>query len=175
MTTFRPPLTSERLRQIQVAHRDDPDVEELLWYIARLRSYVRRFDQLLESLPSRASATFELAAKCGEMEIGEEDFIREHRARKTSPLRPKPMEPDRYVEREAPNENGILAKVPGEYVHKAKESLPPVDLAEDRVYEVVVAAGHLGPVRVQFKRQKARHRKNSYWFWLAFRVDRVEQ
>ncbi|CAM4226387.1 hypothetical protein GCM10027287_17710 [Bordetella muralis] len=171
---FPPPLTSKRLKQIQELRRDDPDVHELLWYIARLRSYVRRFDQLLESMPVRAAGTTDLLARCGEMEIGEEDFIQERRARNLPPPSPKPADADRYVEREAPNENGILAKVPGEYLDEARQSLPPVDLAEDRIYEAVVAAGHLGPIRVQFRRHKARHHKHSHWFWSAFKAERTE-
>lgn len=72
------------------------------------------------------------------------------------------------------NENGILAAVPGQYVAQASLTLPPAATAEDRLYEVVIEAGHAGRVRLFFRKQKARRAKHSHWFWLALRADRAE-
>ena len=70
-------------------------------------------------------------------------------------------------------ENSILARVPGEYVGLALNSLPPAETAEDRIYEVEIDAGHAGRVRIYARRYRYRHRKNSYWTWSAVRAEAV--
>jgi len=71
------------------------------------------------------------------------------------------------------NENGILAEVPGQYVAEGKQSLPPAETAEDREYPVEINAGHVGPVRIFFRKQKLKRAKHSHWFWLAQRAERL--
>ncbi|MFY2599469.1 hypothetical protein ACOTHJ_21150 [Achromobacter xylosoxidans] len=70
-------------------------------------------------------------------------------------------------------DNGILEQVPGQYVAQAALTLPPAATAEDRDYTVEIDAGHAGPVRLTFRRQKTRRAKRTHWFWLAQRADAV--
>lgn len=72
-------------------------------------------------------------------------------------------------------DNGILAKVPGPYVAEATQTLPDPEMADDRLYEVEIEAGHAGWVRIYAKRQKARHNKRSHWFWVAVKAEPLEQ
>ncbi|TRM53268.1 hypothetical protein YH64_009215 [Achromobacter sp. LC458] len=70
-------------------------------------------------------------------------------------------------------ENGILAQVPGPFIAQASQTLPPAATAEDRDYDVVIEAGHLGTVRVTFRKQKAKRAKHSHWFWAVKRAEKV--
>jgi hypothetical protein len=45
-TTFKPPLTAEKLREIGL-RRDAADILALLWEIKRLRAHVLRADQIV--------------------------------------------------------------------------------------------------------------------------------
>ncbi len=69
--------------------------------------------------------------------------------------------------------NGILASVPGEYIAEAINALPDAETAEDRDYEVVLEAGHVGMVRLYACRKKARHGKHTHWFWSVHRAESV--
>lgn len=71
------------------------------------------------------------------------------------------------------NENGILEQVGGQYVSEAGKTLPPTATAEDREYPVEIDAGHVGRVRIYFRKQKAKRAKHSHWFWLAQRAEKV--
>lgn len=70
-------------------------------------------------------------------------------------------------------DNGILDKVPGQYLGDALKQLPPAATAEDRDYPVEVDAGHAGRVRIIFRNQKAKRGKFSHWFWLAKRAEQI--
>lgn len=70
-------------------------------------------------------------------------------------------------------DNGILAQVPGPFIAQASQTLPPAATAEDRDYDVEIEAGHLGAVRVTFRKQKAKRGKFSSWFWLAARAEQA--
>lgn len=70
-------------------------------------------------------------------------------------------------------DNGILAQVPGQFIAQASQTLPPAATAEDRDYPVEIEAGHLGPVRITFRKQKLKRAKHSHWFWLAQRAEKV--
>jgi len=82
MQRFRPPMTTARLTELAQTRHDDPDIVELLWYVARLRRYVRRFDQLLSSITIGPGGGSDLVARCGKEEIEEEPFIHDWRAEK---------------------------------------------------------------------------------------------
>jgi len=69
--------------------------------------------------------------------------------------------------------NGILARIPGDYVTDAKVSLAPPTAAGPSHAEVVIEAGDAGTVRVFFERRQARHHKSSYYFWCAYRAEPV--
>ncbi len=49
--TLKPPLTFERLREIQHAHRGNPDVMTLLWEIWRMQGLLLRANQIIKSMP----------------------------------------------------------------------------------------------------------------------------
>lgn len=70
-------------------------------------------------------------------------------------------------------DNGILAQVPGQFIAQASQTLPPAGTAEDRDYPVEIDAGHLGAVRITFRKQKAKHGKSSHWFWSAKRAEKA--
>jgi len=70
--------------------------------------------------------------------------------------------------------NGILAQVPGPFIARTSQTLPPTATAEDRDYPVEIEAGHLGAVRITFRKLKLKRAKHSHWFWAAKRAERVE-
>jgi hypothetical protein len=47
---FPPALTKEQLEEMKQRRKGDDDVKALLWEVARLRTHVLRFDQLLRSM-----------------------------------------------------------------------------------------------------------------------------
>jgi len=71
-------------------------------------------------------------------------------------------------------DNGILARVPGQYIAEALAQLPPINIAGDQIHETVIEAGHVGKVRIFARKQLARHGKHSHWYWSAFRAAAVE-
>lgn len=69
-------------------------------------------------------------------------------------------------------DNGILASVPGQSIAAALESLPPAATTEaDQIVEI--KADHIGPVRIDVIRRKAKHGKHSHWYWAAYRAEAV--
>lgn len=82
MQRFHAPISTQRLEQLRATYKHDPVVMELLWYIARLRRYVRRADQLLDSMVIGQGGGQDLVARCLLAEIEEEPFIHEWRAEK---------------------------------------------------------------------------------------------
>ncbi|AZS78754.1 hypothetical protein ELS24_10055 [Achromobacter spanius] len=70
-------------------------------------------------------------------------------------------------------DNGILAQVPGQFIAQASQTLPPAGTAEDRDYHAEIEAGHLGAVRITFRKQKLKRAKHSHWFWAAKRAEKV--
>jgi len=69
------------------------------------------------------------------------------------------------------SDNGILRQVPGDYIAQALEVLPPPASAPEEKMEVVIEAGHLGPVKIFAERHQARHHKHSHYFWVAYRAE----
>lgn len=71
--------------------------------------------------------------------------------------------PDTHVD------NGILARVPGEYIAQASKSLPDPACAIDDEMCVEIDAGWAGRVRLTFRKQRySRPRgKTSYVAWLC--------
>ncbi|MFA1701057.1 hypothetical protein ACB245_27870 [Achromobacter ruhlandii] len=67
--------------------------------------------------------------------------------------------------------NGLLEQVGGQYVAAAIKTLPPAATAEDRDHFVEIDAGHIGAVRLTFRKQKAKRGKFSHWFWQGKRAD----
>jgi hypothetical protein len=71
------------------------------------------------------------------------------------------------------DDNGILRAVPGDYIGAASQRLPPPETAGTDSMSVVVDAGHVGRVRIDFKRVKMRHRRTSHWAWVAWRAEQT--
>lgn len=64
-------------------------------------------------------------------------------------------------------DNGILARVPGEYIAKAGRSLPDAATAPDELMRVEIDAGWAGRVRLTFTKFRYRRpkAKSFYVFW----------
>ncbi len=53
---FKPPLTREKLQEIDARNPGNADVRALLWEIKRLRALVLRFDQVQKSITPGSGA-----------------------------------------------------------------------------------------------------------------------
>ena len=60
--------------------------------------------------------------------------------------------------------NGILAQIPGDYVARAADTLPPAIADEDTHAVVVIGVPGLGRVRIKFQLLSSSHGR---WFWTA--------
>jgi hypothetical protein len=80
--------------------------------------------------------------------------------------------PDTHVD------NGILARVPAQYLGAATNSLPDPTTATEDVMCVEVDTTKMwhGRVRLSFKRALHRQpsRKKSWWSWQCFHAERIE-
>jgi hypothetical protein len=65
------------------------------------------------------------------------------------------------------NDNGILAQIPGEYIARATNTLPPAVADQDAHAVVEMEVPGLGHVRVKFKLLSHCHRHSRHWFWTA--------
>jgi len=76
--------------------------------------------------------------------------------------------PDTHVD------NGILARVPGEYIAKASRSLPDPACATEDERRVEIDAGWAGRVRLTFKKHRySRARSKPYVAWLCKHAEPV--
>jgi hypothetical protein len=67
-------------------------------------------------------------------------------------------------------DNGILAKVPGQLVADGSKGLPDAESATADTMSAEIDADWAGRVRITYRRQLARHRKHSHWYWQAVRA-----
>lgn len=72
-------------------------------------------------------------------------------------------------------ENGILAKIPGDLIGRAAQSLPAAGDGQPLETTVEVEAGHLGRVRITYHLKRSRRGKWTNWFWAASFAEVVEQ
>jgi len=86
------------------------------------------------------------------------------------PINPLPPEPFTHTD------NGILARVPGEYIAKAGRSLPDAATAPEERMRVEIDAGWAGRVRLTFTKFRYRRpkAKSSYVFWNCKHAEAVE-
>lgn len=70
-------------------------------------------------------------------------------------------------------DNGILATVPGQFVAQASQGLPDAGTATEQEVSATVDADWAGVVTITYRRQLARHRKHSHWYWIAVRADPI--
>jgi|GEM_PF-6292767 len=69
-------------------------------------------------------------------------------------------------------DNGVLASAPGELIAGGSRSLPPPESMPGQTATVVVDGGWVGHVRITYRSQQMKHRRNCYWAWIAERADR---
>ena len=74
-----------------------------------------------------------------------------------------------------PSSNGILARVRGDYISEALQTLPRPDWnTSPQHHEVVINAGHAGWVRLYIQLGRYKHGKSSYYHWKAYRAEPVD-
>lgn len=66
-------------------------------------------------------------------------------------------------------DNGILTRVPGQYIASAAQQLPPAgeDQKAQPERQVLVEAPDLGWVRITYRLNTYRHGKSRHWHWVA--------
>ncbi|RDK06453.1 hypothetical protein DN412_31180 [Cupriavidus lacunae] len=69
--------------------------------------------------------------------------------------------------------NGILARIPGQYVSAALGLLPPAASTLARHQEIEMDAGPAGRVRFFAEKMRARHHRHSHYFWSVYRAEPV--
>ncbi|MDF3823021.1 hypothetical protein P3G55_24215 [Leptospira sp. 96542] len=71
-------------------------------------------------------------------------------------------------------DNGILAKVGGQYIAQAMQTLPiaPTSKVAEAVAEI--DAGWVGRVRIRYRIHKYRHHKTSMSTWVAVHAELVK-
>jgi hypothetical protein len=69
------------------------------------------------------------------------------------------------------DENGILSKIPGQYVAVANQILPKAETAQDDTMQAVVEVPGFGHVRLTFKRLRHKRGKSVHYFWCANRAE----
>ena len=67
-----------------------------------------------------------------------------------------------------PENNGILALVPGAAIAAGSRALPRPGPGQQSELEAVVDAGERGLVRIRYCLQRHRHGKSENWFWTAY-------
>jgi hypothetical protein len=68
-------------------------------------------------------------------------------------------------------DNGILARVPGQFVALGAEQLPDPEAAQAGEQSVELDADYAGRVRITYDRTLAQHGKSRHWYWRAVRAD----
>jgi hypothetical protein len=69
--------------------------------------------------------------------------------------------------------NGILGRVPGPFVSDGIGQLPKAREGEQPQRDAVVEVPGLGLVRITYRLNWYKHRKNVFWHWRAVRADRA--
>ena len=62
-------------------------------------------------------------------------------------------------------DNGVLGRVPGQYLSRGSAHLPPPEAASPDTW-VAVDAEAFGAYRVLFRVQLMRHQRHRHWAWL---------
>ena len=74
----------------------------------------------------------------------------------------------------APSANGILAKVPAEFIAAGAKQLPQAAAGQSESAEALLQdLPHLGAVRISYRLNTYRHGKSRHWHWVAVRADQV--
>jgi len=70
--------------------------------------------------------------------------------------------------------NGILAKVPGDVIGRASQTLPPAKAGQPEHLTAEADAGHHGRVRITFELSSSRRGKWRNWFWTAVHAEGLD-
>lgn len=73
------------------------------------------------------------------------------------------------------DDNGVLAKVPGEFVSMALKTLPNSSTATGACLQTVIDVPGLGPVRFTCRRFASRKGKIASTFWVAEKAEQVAE
>ncbi|ABF12334.1 hypothetical protein Rmet_5475 (plasmid) [Cupriavidus metallidurans CH34] len=80
---------------------------------------------------------------------------------------------DSPAENPTPGANGILGRIPSQYVSAAVNLLPPAASTTASHQEIELAAGPVGKVRFFAEKKLARHHRHSHYFWSVYRAEPV--
>ena len=72
------------------------------------------------------------------------------------------------------SDNGILAKVPGQFIGMASQGLPSPETATDTRMSATIDADWAGRVRITYERRNHRHGKSSCWTWAAIYAEAAD-
>jgi hypothetical protein len=73
------------------------------------------------------------------------------------------------------DENGILARIPGEYVSDALKTLPKADTATQTPLDTQLDVPGIGRVRFSAKRLGSKKGKSTTYFWSIFQAIKVDE
>jgi hypothetical protein len=73
------------------------------------------------------------------------------------------------------SDNGILSRIPAQFIARALNTLPPAETATDQFMETTVDVPELGAVRITAKRFKHKKGKRSIYFWTAEKAVTIER
>ncbi len=73
------------------------------------------------------------------------------------------------------SDNGVLGRVPGEYVARGEALLPDPNTAPKDAYDVEADGGpDLGRVLLHYERKTAKKGRHSHKFWSCARAERLD-
>lgn len=71
-----------------------------------------------------------------------------------------------------PSTNGILARVPGQFISAGSKQLPPAGAHEQAERQTVLPdVPDLGAVRITYRLNRYKHGRSWHWHWVAVRAD----
>lgn len=84
-------------------------------------------------------------------------------------LQPPPVLEPGATAAAPPAANGILAKVPGDWISRGMQQLPPAgpELAAQAVRVVQLQVPDLGAVRITYELRSHKRARSRSWFWAA--------
>lgn len=68
------------------------------------------------------------------------------------------------------SDNGILSRIPGQYISRALRTLPNAETATDEQMEATIDVPGIGAVRITAKRFRHKKGKAVMYFWTAERA-----
>lgn len=121
----------------------------------------------------RTSSVTSLA--CASVPVGPERrrFARESNVGNNRPTAERYLPKEKPSLSSAPGANGILGRIPGQYIAEAVRLLPPAATTPQLHLEVELDAGPDGKVRFFAERQRANRQRHSHFFWSVYRAEPI--